>query len=255
MLELELMEKDPQDNADDAEQTESDYPPRVALSPEEIEAEARAQYDRPRFSLRDLNDAVIELDIIEQIVDEMEGELTPELEARRDAALATLVQSADGMGDFKQAMTLEITARKGEEKRMERRRKAMEARYERVEKRFIEYCNRMGRTKIDGEYWTATIRTNAPSLKVTDQETVPAPYRTVQMVEEVTIDNKTLKADLVAWEKAHDAWRTQYDRWEQSVQDWDEEQQGEKPEAPKEPERPAPEKAAAITRSQSLIFK
>lgn len=257
MLELELTPKSGDDeSALTPDALDDAHPPTtVPLSIEEIEAEARAHYDRPRFSLRELSLAVIELDIIEQILDAMEGELTPELERRMDAALVTLTESADGIGDFRQAMLIEIAARKAEEQRLAKRRKAMEERLDRVEARFIEYCTKLKRTKIDGRFWTALIRTNAPSLKVHDPDRIGAPYRTERPVIEVEIDNKSLKAALVQWEKDHAAWKIAYEAYAVAMASWDVETQGEPPAAPEEPKRPAPDTAATITRSQSLLLK
>ncbi len=180
--------------------------PMVDAGPtfEAREADARAAYTRPRFSLRDLADESIEIDILLTAAD---GELTPELEARLDVLMERLTRKADGIGDYRQAVLLEIDGVKTEEKRLAERRRKQEAACDRWQRRTMDYMKRMGREKIAGDYWTARVQPNPPKLIVHAPESeVPAPYRTEKTEVVVSVDTAAMKKDLVTYEKDLAAW-------------------------------------------------
>jgi hypothetical protein len=222
-----------------------------------FEAEARERYVPPRFSLRALDDTAIELDILEQTIAAMGGELTPAMEARFDRALEVLTRQADGIGDYRQAWQIEIAALKNEADRLTERRKKAEESLKAWEQRIARYLVRMNRLKVSGSYWSLTVRTNQPSLKVADDTKLPAPYRTEREVTatEVTLDNKQLKADLVAYEEALKAWNAECDRVVERMLADHADDEAIAAALPPAPERPVPETVAHIERSLSLMVK
>lgn len=229
-------------------------------------AEIRKDYERPRFSLRDIADEALEIDML---LAAAEGDLTPELERRFDELAGRLFSKADGVGDFRAALREESNRYIDEAKRLQRREKAVEARLDRFE-RFVEMqMRRMKRDEIAGDFWTIKIGTNPPALKIVNEAALPEPYRTVAEVkkEEVTIDTDKLKADLKLWEQACDALTSAYAKamklhaksvaklQAQLLPDGQTIELPPEPTVPTYPEPPVPETVAKLTRATKLNFR
>jgi hypothetical protein len=224
---------------------DADAPHLPRTAEERIEA-ARERYFRPRMSLRELSVHSIELDML---LDAAGGELVPELEARMDEMLQLFADNADYIGDHKQAFEIEIAALKNEINRVTERKRMLEKRYERWKARVVDFLRACDRTKLQGEYWTVSVRNNTPQPKVSDDAELSAKlgaeFREEKevTVTEITVHRDKIKAVLLAWEAEVKAWEKACSKIPEG---------GELPPAP---ERPFPDDVAWLERTYTLQAK
>lgn len=158
----------------------------------------------PTWTLREL---AYEARQIDAILTATDGELTPELEERLDAATTALSKKPDGIRDY--LFALESTAKtiREEEKRLAERRRIFEAREERFRKYVISMLQLMERDELMGTYGELKLRNNPPKLVIDDRAQVPAKFvTTVTPVAYDVVDEDAMKAELVAHEKAYAKW-------------------------------------------------
>jgi hypothetical protein len=83
---------------------------------------------------------------------------------------------AENVGKFILNLEAQANAIKDAEKRMADRRKAIEAKAESIRKYLKDNMDRVGITKIESPYFALTIKTNPPSVIITDAGKIPSNY-------------------------------------------------------------------------------
>lgn len=152
----------------------------------EVERRALEFYDRPRLSLRDL---AYEAMVIDAILTETEGELSPLLEERCDRLAVELMKKADGIADYTDALSAEIATFKAEEKRLADIRKTFEARLARFRDYVKTMLLRMGTKRLDGQFGrTIRIARTKGSLVIERPELIPDECKKTEVVVSVVND-------------------------------------------------------------------
>lgn len=145
-----------------------------------------ALYEISNQYLADLN-KLNELDLDEQtFLDTLEG-LSGELE-QKSIAVAMYIKNLEASADaIKQA-----------EKSMADRRKAIEAKDDRIKKYLLENMLKTGITKIECPQFVLSVRKNPPSVDVLMQDQIPDEYFDIPEPPPPTLNKKRLAEDLKA---------------------------------------------------------
>ena len=126
-----------------------------------------------------------ELDLDDQtFADTLEG-LSGELEVK-----------ATNVAMFIKNLESSAEAIKAAEKQMAERRKALEAKAERIRSYLLENMNRTGITKIESPYLAISIRKNPPAVQVTDESSIPIQYFDQPPQPAPVLNKNRLKDDL-----------------------------------------------------------
>lgn len=120
------------------------------------------------------------------LMDTLEG-LSGELEVK-----------ATNVAMFVRNLESSAEAIKAAEKAMAERRKAIEAKAERIRQYLLENMQRTGITKIESPYLAIGLRKNPPSVEVIDQALIPDEYFDIPEPPAPTLNKNRLKDDLKA---------------------------------------------------------
>jgi hypothetical protein len=121
-----------------------------------------------------------------------------ELEARIDTLVAAELHKVDGVSRMLAHFESQGALAAVEIKRLQARKKRMEAQYERLEACVRLAMSISGRSAFEGETSTLTLAKNPAALFVSNAELVPMEYKTTTVTTTVEIDNARLKKDLKA---------------------------------------------------------
>lgn len=107
-----------------------------------------------------------------------------------------LTEKLEGYAMVIKNIESDIEGLKAEEKRLDKRRKAMENSVKRMKENMQYSMVATGQLKVKGEKFNFTVQKNPPSLKVLDEALIPIEFINVETVR--TIDRKTLMERLKA---------------------------------------------------------
>lgn len=128
-----------------------------------------------------------EMEIDEQtFADTLEG-LSGDLEVK-----------ATNVAMFVRNLEASAEAIKNAEKAMAERRKALEAKADRIRQYLLDNMNRTGITKIDCPYFVLSVRKNPPAVEVLNQDMIPDEYFDIPEPPAPTLNKNRLKEDLKA---------------------------------------------------------
>ena len=128
-----------------------------------------------------------EMEIDEQtFADTLEG-LSGDLEVK-----------ATNVAMFVRNLEASAEAIKAAEKQMAERRKAIEAKADRIRQYLLDNMTRTGITKIDCPYFVLSVRKNPPAVEVLNQDMIPDEYFDIPEPPAPTLNKNRLKEDLKA---------------------------------------------------------
>ncbi len=147
-------------------------------------------YEKPRNTLRDI---AFEAQLIDAILTETGGELSPEMELRLDDVNNRLMTKADGVRDYLSALDADAKFIKEEETRLADVRKRIENRAANFKQYVLTLMQRMNRPKLQGQYGTklAVTKNSSSALEIIDASLIDDKFKKREWVE--SIDNKALK--------------------------------------------------------------
>ncbi len=145
------------------------------------------------YSIQD--DLAFAFDSLEGLLDE-DTEARAELEARIDTLVAAELHKVDGVSRMLVHFDSQADLAAAEIKRLQARKKRMEAQYERLEACVRLAMSISGKSAFEGETSTLSLVKNPAALFVSNAELVPDEYKTTSVTTTVEIDNARLKADL-----------------------------------------------------------
>ena len=128
-----------------------------------------------------------EMEIDEQtFADTLEG-LSGDLEVK-----------ATNVAMFVRNLEASAEAIKDAEKQMAERRKAIEAKADRIRQYLLDNMTRTGITKIDCPYFVLSVRKNPPAVEALNQDMIPDEYFDIPEPPAPTLNKNRLKEDLKA---------------------------------------------------------
>lgn len=159
--------------------------------------------EAPRLTLRDIANESL---LIDALINQADGELTPELEQRLEALVNdSLLRKTDGTVAYLNGMLAEAKHIRAEEVRLAARRHGFEKRFERYVSYIKTQMERMDRLVIDGEFNQLAVVNNPAKLEVFDEALVPKEYKTTETIPEkivTTVREDDVKRALQNREKA-----------------------------------------------------
>ena len=105
---------------------------------------------------------------------------------------------ATNVAMFVRNLEASAEAIKAAEKQMAERRKALEAKADRIRQYLLDNMNRTGITKIDCPYFVLSVRKNPPAVEVLNQDMIPDEYFDIPEPPAPTLNKNRLKEDLKA---------------------------------------------------------
>lgn len=105
---------------------------------------------------------------------------------------------ATNVAMFVRNLEASAEAIKNAEKAMADRRKALEAKADRIRQYLLDNMNRTGITKIESPYFVLSIRKNPPAVEVLNQDMIPDDYFDIPEPPAPTLNKNRLKEDLKA---------------------------------------------------------
>lgn len=144
-----------------------------------------------------LYDLAIEYAEIGDAIDDADGELTPEIEARLDALSVSLEAKVDSCCALIREWSLTAEAIREEERRLKARRDALDNRAARLREYVTSCLDMAGRRKVTSSRFTASVRESRGAVSVTDIERLPAAFK----FQRVDVDKRALRAALDAGEE------------------------------------------------------
>lgn len=133
------------------------------------------------------------LDMMEQ----QSEDPTPEQETAIRQAIDAHVRKVDGVARFMKHMDSQADFAAAEIKRLQERKRSIEAHQRRFEKYVLDCLEMAGVEKFDGETATITRRKNPPKLVVISEESIPAEFQTI-IPQTTELDTVALKSALKA---------------------------------------------------------
>lgn len=120
---------------------------------------------------------------IDQAIDAMDGELTPEIEARMDELAAALPETVDAVAKLIRERDAEAATYQTEAQRFTAKAKACQATVERLKSYLHHHLNALGLDKVKGTLFKVSIVKNSrPSIKWTGRpEAIPDAFRRVSV--------------------------------------------------------------------------
>lgn len=159
--------------------------------------------EAPRLTLRDIANESL---LIDALINQADGELTPELEQRLNTLLDdSILHKTDGTVAYLNGMLAEGKHIRAEEVRLASRRHNFEKRFDRYVLYIKTQMERMGRLVIDGEFNQLAVVNNPAKLEVFDESLVPEAYKTTETIPEqkvTTVREDDIKRALQNREKA-----------------------------------------------------
>lgn len=123
-----------------------------------------------------------EIRLIEDMIAEAEGVITPETEARLEQLELEFRKKAEYLALLIREAQTEVEAYKIEETRLKERRQAAENRADRMKAYLHAQMTAMGETKIHGKLATVSVVGNSrPSVSWTGDWPPPAPYQRIKV--------------------------------------------------------------------------
>jgi hypothetical protein len=174
-------------------------------APEIDDADALADIrlpEPPRLTLRDI---ATESLIIDALLEQAQGELTPELEARMDRLSEVIMRKGDGVAAYIEGLEADAKVLKAEEDRLAVRRKALNNRAARFELFVKNQMIRMNRLSIEGDFKSLDVVNNPPKLELIDKTQLPPQFVRKEEIPATTVTvvlEDEIKAALMAREKA-----------------------------------------------------
>jgi hypothetical protein len=156
----------------------------------------------PRLTIREIADESL---LIDALLEQAAGELTPELEQRLDQLGEAILNNTDGINAYLDGLEADAAVQREEEKRLAEKRRKLQARADRFDRFVHDQMVRMNRRSLPGRFSALDIVNNPPKLVITDRALLPAHYITTEHVPATvveTVHEDTIKADLMAREKA-----------------------------------------------------
>lgn len=132
-----------------------------------------------------------------ELLQELDGEMTPEAEALLEEHLGNLSDKADGYAVIISELQQDAIKFKAEADRLAARASARLNAAQRLKDRLLAYMGEMGREKLEGALFTIARQKNPPSLEVLDEALVPEQFLRV-IPESRVVDKKALIAHLKA---------------------------------------------------------
>lgn len=105
---------------------------------------------------------------------------------------------ATNVAMFVRNLEASAEAIKAAEKQMADRRKALEAKADRIRQYLLDNMTRTGITKIDCPYFVLSVRKNPPAVEVLNQDMIPDEYFDIPEPPAPTLNKNRLKEDLKA---------------------------------------------------------
>lgn len=105
---------------------------------------------------------------------------------------------ATNVAMFVRNLEASAEAIKAAEKQMAERRKAIEAKADRIRQYLLDNMTRTGITKIDCPYFVLSVRKNPPAVEVLNQDMIPNEYFDIPEPPAPTLNKNRLKEDLKA---------------------------------------------------------
>ena len=105
---------------------------------------------------------------------------------------------ATNVAMFVRNLEASAEAIKAAEKQMAERRKALEAKADRIRQYLLDNMTRTGITKIDCPYFVLSVRKNPPAVEVLNQDMIPDEYFDIPEPPAPTLNKNRLKEDLKA---------------------------------------------------------
>ena len=150
------------------------------------------KYDQPAFRLYDL---VAALNDVDALLDESEGELTPEIEAKLEALTDTFEQKVDNICRLRQGRMASAEMCDVEIKRLQARKKAHEKSADSLRLFLYGAMKRLAKDKIKTPLYTVWVQQNPPSIKWTrETEELPDEFRRVKVEPDIAKAQEKLKA-------------------------------------------------------------
>ena len=135
---------------------------------------------------------------LEQLLEEAQGELTPELEAWLDEMDGTLAEKTDAYVHIMGKLEANADHLKAEAAKLSLAARSLDGHYERMKARIKDAMAVMHKTEIVGSAWRFKRSPSAPRLIVDDEAKLPAEYRVPKTVYEIQKD--ALKAAIAKGE-------------------------------------------------------
>lgn len=132
-----------------------------------------------------LYDLSADLQAIHNAIIEMDGELTPDLEASLDRLNLELSNKVHGIGKWMRNIEGNETVLQAEIDRLEKRKKAIVNLESRL-KEYVKMCMEKAEVKkLEFPLFTARIQANPPSVEITDERVLPARFIKIKQVTEI----------------------------------------------------------------------
>lgn len=159
--------------------------------------------EAPRLTLRDIANESL---LIDALINQADGELTPELEQRLNTLLnESILHKTDGTVAYLNGMLAEAKHIRAEEVRLAAKRHNFEKRFDRYVSYIKTQMERMERLVIDGEFNQLAVVNNPAKLEVFDEALVPDEYKSTETIPEqkvTTVRTDEIKRALQNREKA-----------------------------------------------------
>lgn len=126
-------------------------------------------------------------------IDEADGVVEGDLEARLDAVSVPFVEKLEGIAAIDRMLELRADAYRAEEKRLADRRRAVENERDRLRAYAVDGMRRVGMPKVVGKLFTLSVKRNPPALHLlVDDDAVPEVWTKTRR----EVDRAAIKAAL-----------------------------------------------------------
>lgn len=132
-----------------------------------------------------------------ELMEQQAEDPTPEQEAAIQQTIAAHVRKVDGVARFLTHLDSQVDLAAAEVKRLQDRKRSLEAHKKRFERYVLDCLEMAGMDKFDGETATIARRKNPPKLVVISEEAIPAEFQTI-IPQRTEVDSVALKAALKA---------------------------------------------------------
>jgi hypothetical protein len=139
--------------------------------------------DQMRGLQRLIDEGEVDAEVLQDTLEGLQGDL----QAKGSSVLEFMANLATDVAAF----SIEI-------KRLQARKKTIETQFDWMRNYLRDNMDASGITKIESPTFSATLRKATKMVELVDEEMIPAPWRTTETVQKVTIDKAMIKRDLTA---------------------------------------------------------
>lgn len=160
-----------------------------------------AHEEKRRLSLYEITE---ELAALDELLEETEGEVTPEIEAWMEEFGPMLMRKVDSIGRYCTSLTAAAAACKAEEARLAKRREVLEEKVAGLRRLLEMAMSRRGASRLEGQVFTARRQKNGgrPALAVAVRPEELPHWLTRTVPATVTADNEAIREAIKAIEAA-----------------------------------------------------